>query len=194
MPRFKYNEYINYPEVRVVLPDGGAEIMSINEALQKAEEYDLDLVLISENAKPPVCKIIDRMKYKYELEKKLKEQKKHQRTSHLKEIRFRPQTGEHDYQTKLKHIIEFLQHKNKVRINIFFKGREIVHSNLGMELVEKIKKDLEYVGELENTPRLEGRSITLIFSPLSAEKLNKKKKEEEEKKEEGEKENGKSKD
>jgi len=97
--------------------------MSRDNALAKAEEYGLDLVLISENAKPPVCKIIDRMKYKYELEKKMREQKKHQKASHLKEIRFRPQTGDHDYQTKLKHVKEFLKEKNKVRINIFFKPR-----------------------------------------------------------------------
>jgi len=172
------------------LPDGGAEVMSRDDALAKAEEYGLDLVLISENAKPPVCKIIDRMKYKYELEKKMREQKKHQKASHLKEIRFRPQTGDHDYQTKLKHVKEFLKDKNKVRINIFFKGREVVHSDLGMDMVERLKADLEEFGELENVPKLEGRSITLIFSPLSAEKLRQIKN----KKAEGEKQNGKSED
>ncbi len=161
--------------------------MSRDAALEKAREFGLDLILISETAKPPVCKIIDRMKYKYEVEKKMREQKKHQKASQLKEIRFRPQTGDHDYQTKIKHVKEFLKDKNKVRINIFFKGREVVHSELGMDLVKRIQTDLEEFGELENIPRLEGRSITLVFSPLSAEKLRQIKN----KKAEGEK-NGKS--
>ena len=161
---------IKYPEVRVVLPGGGSQIMKTLDALAKAREYGLDLIEVSSNSKPPVCKIMDSGKYKYELEKKIKEKMKHQKSSHIKEIRLRPKTGEHDYQTKLKHIIEFLSKKNKVRISIYFKGREVTHSELGMEMVERLKKDLEKYAELDNVPKLEGRFINLIFRPLSENK------------------------
>lgn len=161
---------IRVPEIRVVFPDGGSQIMSRDEALKKAEDYGLDLVEVAPQAKPPVCKIIDYGKFKYELEKKMKEAKKHQKTIVVKEVRMRPHIGDHDYQVKLNHIKEFLEHKNKVKITIFFKGREITHSELGMQIVEKLKEDLKDIATLENQPWLEGRIITLIFSPSSNKK------------------------
>lgn len=161
---------IRVPEVRVVFPDGDSQIMSREDALKKAEDYGLDLVEVAPQAQPPVCKIIDYGKFKYELEKKMKEAKKHQKTIVKKEVRMRPHIGDHDYQVKLNHIKEFLQHKNKVKITIFFKGREITHSELGMQIAEKLKEDLKEIAILENQPRLEGRIITLIFSPASNKK------------------------
>lgn len=164
--RFKINEMIRAPKLRVVFPDGGAKVMSSSEALEQAREYNLDLIEVVSNSDPPVCKIFDVGKYKYELEKKMKESKKHQKTMNIKEMRIRPSIGEHDYQVKLRHIIEFLQHQDKVKINIYFKGREITHSDLGMEMANKLQEDLKEYGEISNTPKLEGRNITVIFSPV----------------------------
>lgn len=159
---------IRAPKVRVVLPgDEGATVMETVQAIQKAREYGLDLIEVSPNAKPPVCKILDMGKYKYEQEKKLKESKKHQKNIVVKEIRLRPKTQEHDYQTKLSHIKKFLDHKDKVKVNIYFKGREITHQDLGMVMVEKLKEDLIEIGQVENIPKLEGRNITVVFSPIS---------------------------
>ncbi len=158
---------IRVPQVRVVFPDGGSQIMGRDEALRKANEYGLDLVEVAPQAKPPVCKIIDHGKFKYELEKKMKEAKKHQKTIVVKEVRLRPHIGEHDYLIKLNHIKEFLQAHNKVKVTIFFRGREITHSELGMQVAERLKEDLKDMATVENQPKLEGKMITLVFSPLS---------------------------
>jgi len=156
---------IRAPQVRVIFPDGSNKIMQLRDALQESKNLGLDLVEISPNANPPVCKIIQFGKFKYELEKKLKESKKHQSTTVVKEIRMTPRIGEHDYQVKLKHIREFLQDKDKVKVIIIFKGREIVHSEIGLNLAEKLKNDLSDIATLENEPKLDGRIITLSFAP-----------------------------
>lgn len=157
---------IRAPKLRVVFPDGGAEVMSSEQALIKAREYNLDLIEVVPDSDPPVCKILDVGKYKYELEKKMKESKKHQKVINIKEIRIRPSIGDHDYQVKLKHMIEFLEAQDKVKVNIFFKGREITHSDLGMDMVHKVSEDLKEYAELSNIPKLDGRSINLMFSPI----------------------------
>lgn len=159
---------IRAPRIRVVLPEGGAEIMNVPDAIAKAREYGLDLIEISPEADPPVCKILDVGKYKYELEKKLKEAKKHQKVITVKEIRMRPKTGEHDYQVKLRHMIEFLKENDKVKVVVFFKGREISHPELGMEMVQKVREDLKEYAILENEPRIEAKFIMLFFSPITA--------------------------
>jgi len=166
-PRLRVNNWIRAPKVRVVFPDGDAEVMKTEDAIAKAKEFGLDLIEISPNTDPPVCKILDMGKYKYEQEKKLKESKKHQKNIVVKEMRFRPKTQEHDYQTKLGHIKKFLANKDKVKVNIFFKGREITHQDLGMAMVEKLKEDLAELGQPEYMPKLEGRNITVVFAPVS---------------------------
>ena len=143
------------------------EEIDVTDAVEKAKEYNLDLIEVSPNAKPPVCKILDFGKYKYELEKKNKESKKHQTHITLKEMRMSPKIQEHDYQTKLNHIKKFLGNKNKVKVSIFFKGREITHQDLGMVLVEKIKEDLKDLAQPQDDPKLIGRSITIMFDPIS---------------------------
>ncbi|MDD5066464.1 MAG: translation initiation factor IF-3 [bacterium] len=162
------NEMIRAPRVRVVFPEGGAEVMNVHDAVQKAREYGLDLIEISPDADPPVCKILDVGKYKYELEKKMKEAKKHQKVIEVKEIRLRPKTGDHDYQTKLKHMIEFLQRNDKLKVSIFFKGREIAHAELGMDMVNRIREDLTDYAIMENEPRIESKYINLFFSPIGS--------------------------
>lgn len=139
--------------------------MTKEEALKKAEDLGLDLVEVASGTKPPVAKIIDHGKFKYELEKKMKEAKKHQKNIVVKEVRMRPSIGEHDYQIKMNHVKEFFEHQNKVKFIIFFRGREITHAELGMQMAERIKEDLKNLAILENMPRLEGRIIALVFSP-----------------------------
>ena len=167
IPRFRVNEMIRAPKVRVVFPEGGAQVMDVPTAIIKAREYNLDLIEISPDANPPVCKIFDKGKYKYELEKKMKEAKKHQKVMNIKEIRLRPQTGEHDYQIKLRHMIEFFKDNAKVKVTIFFKGREVDQAELGMNLVNKLTEDLKDYAILENQPRLESKFINLFFAPMS---------------------------
>ncbi len=166
-PRLQVNHMIRAPKIRVIFPDGDAKIMQTNDAIEKAKEYGLDLIEISPNAKPPVCKILDIGKYKYEQEKKMKESKKHQKNITVKEMRFRPKTQEHDYQIKLNHIKKFLSNKDKVKVNIFFKGREITHQELGKAMVDKLQEDLKDIGQVENIPKLEGRNIIVVFAPIS---------------------------
>ena len=166
-PRLQVNNMIRAPKVRAIFPDGDAKIMQTNDAIEKAKEYGLDLIEISPNAKPPVCKILDIGKYKYEQEKKMKESKKHQKNITVKEMRLRPKTQEHDYQIKLNHIKKFLSNKDKVKVNIFFKGREITHQELGRAMVDKLQEDLQDVGQVENIPKLEGRNIIVVFAPSS---------------------------
>jgi len=167
-PKLKINYAIKSKKVRVVFPDGQTDVLDLSTAIEKAKEHNLDLIEVSPNAKPPVCKILDVGKYKYELEKKSKESRKHQANLSVKEMRMTPKIQEHDYQTKMNHIKRFLEQRHKVKVNIFFKGREITHQELGMILIEKVKEDLKELGQLQNEPKLVGRSISLLFDPLSS--------------------------
>jgi len=161
------NNKINSLEVQVISSKGqNLGILSTKEALYLAEQEGLDLIEISPNAKPPVCKIIDMGKYKYDLQKKANKAKKKQKISELKEIKFRPGTEIHDYNFKIKNAQKFLSKKDKVKFTVRFKGREMQHHHLGMELLKRVEDDLKEVGKLELSPKFEGRQMTMVIQPL----------------------------
>ncbi len=139
--------------------------MPVPEALAAAQEFGLDLVEVSPNAKPPVCKIMDYGRYKYEQTKKQQEAKKKQATFQLKEIKVRPKTGEHDLQTKLGHIRKFLERKDKVKVTVMFRGREIALADRGRALLAQIAAEVEGLASVEQEPKFEGRTIIMILAP-----------------------------
>lgn len=162
----RINERIRVPEVRLIGPDGNQlGVMSISKAQELANQHELDLVEVAPQASPPVCRIIDFSKFKYDQEKKEREAKKHQRQVHLKEIRVKPNINEHDYQTKLKHALEFLKDKNKVKVSMFFRGRQMEHIDLGKKILEKFIVDTQHDGQVEREPLMEGRIMALVISP-----------------------------
>ncbi|MFH1991153.1 MAG: translation initiation factor IF-3 [Pseudomonadota bacterium] len=164
--RTNINTNIRAKEVRVIDPDGNQiGIIPTYKALATARDFGLDLVEISPNANPPVCKIMDYGRYKYELTKKKQDAKKKQSTFQLKEIKVRPKTGDHDLRTKINHIKKFLEKKDKVKVTVMFRGREITLSNLGRELLEKIIQETEEVASLEQHPKFEGRTMIMVLSP-----------------------------
>lgn len=134
-------------------------------ALKKAEEAGLDLVEIAPQANPPVCRIMDFSKYKYEQIKREKEAKKHQKQSQLKEIRLRPTIDNHDYEVKLKHIKEFLVKRHKVRIRMMYRGREMSHKDIGKRLIDRLKQDTEKEGKVDKEPQLLGRTVVMVLGP-----------------------------
>ena len=140
-------------------------VVSINEALQLAYDANMDLVEISPNADPPVCKVMDYGKYSFELNKKLQAAKKKQKQIQIKEIKFRPGTEEGDYQVKLRNLIKFLNEGDKTKITVRFKGRELSHRELGMDLLKRIETDLEEVALVEQFPKLEGRQMVMVMGP-----------------------------
>ena len=131
-----------------------------------AEEAGLDLVEISPNAEPPVVKIMDFGKYKYETQKKEAEARKHQKIIEIKEIKFRPNTDKHDYEVKMRSVFKFLEEGDKVKITLRFRGREMAHQNLGRELLERVAEDTKDVGKIENFPKMEGRQMIMLIGPL----------------------------
>jgi translation initiation factor IF-3 len=147
-------------------PDGNQlGVIPIDQALAAAADFGLDLVEVSPNANPPVCKVMDYGRYKYEQTKKQQEAKKKQATFQVKEIKLRPKTEEHDLQTKIGHIKKFLDKKDKVKVTVMFRGREIALSNRGRELLQQIVERLEDVAIVEQTPKFEGRTMIMILSP-----------------------------
>ena len=153
-------------EVRVIGPKGEQlGIMPTAKGLQLAEQHDLDLVEVAATAKPPVCRIMDFSKYKYDQERKERQMKKKQHQSKLKEIRVKPKIGEHDYQVKLRHTIEFLKKKDKVKVSLFFRGREMAHKEFGRKVLDKFIADTASVGQLEEGPTQEGRIMTMTIIP-----------------------------
>jgi translation initiation factor IF-3 len=161
------NNRINSHEVQVISSKGqNLGILSTKEALHLAEQEGLDLIEIAPKANPPVCKIIDMGKYKYELQKKANKAKKKQKISELKEIKLRPGTEIHDYNFKIKNAQKFLSKKDKVKFTVRFKGREMQHHYLGMELLKRVEDDLKKVGKLELSPKFEGRQMTMVIQPL----------------------------
>lgn len=133
--------------------------------MKKAEEFSLDLVEVAPQANPPVCRILDFAKYKYEQDKKEREAKKHQRHSQLKEIRITPRIDDHDYEVKLKHIQEFLKKRHKVKIRLFFKGREFYHQDLGRRVLKRLVDDLGPVGKIDKEAQAFGRAIVVVLGP-----------------------------
>lgn len=160
------NEKINVSEVRLIDVDGNqAGIVSTQEALRAAEESGCDLVEISPTAKPPVCRIMDYGKYLFEVSKKQAEAKKKQKQVQVKEIKFRPTTEEGDYQVKLRNLMKFLNHGDKVKISLRFRGREVAHQDLGMKILERVQKDTTEVAIVEQHPKREGRQLLMVLSP-----------------------------
>ena len=137
--------------------------MTTQEALKLAEEAGLDLVEVAPTAVPPVCRIIDYSKYKYEQEKREKEARKKQRVIHIKEVRMGPKIGEHDYQFKLRNLEDFLKRGDKVKVTMMFRGREMAHVNIGRKIFDRLASDISAVGEIEEQPRLEGRVIGMVI-------------------------------
>ena len=164
----RINEQIRAKEVRIVGDDIESAVYPIAQALKLAEEHDADLVEISPNAVPPVCRIIDYSKFLYQLKKRTKEQKAKQVKVNVKEIRFGPQTDEHDYNFKLKHAIGFLQDGDKVKAYVFFKGRSILFKEQGEVLLLRFANDLEEYAKVEQMPLLEGKRMTISLSPKKA--------------------------
>jgi len=162
------NEFIKAPQVRLVGENVEQGVYPLSEALAIAEEQELDLVEISPNANPPVCKVIDYNKFIYEQKKKLKEIKANAKQTVIKEIRFGPNTNEHDFQFKLKHAISFLENGEKVRAYVHFKGRAIVYKEQGEILLLKFAQALEEVGKVEQLPKLEGKRMFLTVAPKSS--------------------------
>jgi translation initiation factor IF-3 len=143
-------------------------VVSVPEALEKAEEHGLDLVEVSPNADPPVCKILDYGKYKYEQQKKAAEARKKQKTIDVKEVKIRPSIEEHDYEVKLRNARRFLEDGDKVKVTMRFRGREIAHQDIGMELLNKFQEDLLELGKVELSPKFEGRQIIMVMAPEKA--------------------------
>ena len=163
----KANEKIRAPQVQVISSDGkNLGTLSTQEAINIAKQEGLDLIEISPNANPPVCKIIDIGKYKYDLQKKAHKAKKKQKVMNLKEIKLRPVTEIHDYNFKIKNAQKFLQKGDKVKFTVKFKGREMQHTHLGNQLMDRIINDTNSVGKIEMQPKLEGKQIIMIIHPL----------------------------
>ena len=163
----KSNNRISSPEVQVIGSEGeNLGILNTNEAISIAKEKGLDLIEISPNAKPPVCKIIDMGKFKYDAQKKANVAKKKQKIVLLKEIKMRPVTETHDYDFKVKNAKKFIGKGDKVKFTIRFKGRELQHSHLGRELMDKIKVDMQDIGKVELHPKFDGKQMIMVIQPL----------------------------
>lgn len=161
------NDDIRAHELRVIDSEGEQlGVMSKNDALQKAEQAELDLVLISPGAKPPVARIMDYGKYRYEQQRKEREQRKHQKTVNIKEIRLSPTIDENDFQTKLRNGRKFIEKGDKVKVSIRFRGRAITHKEIGREVLERFAKETADIASIEQKPKMDGRSMFLQLSPL----------------------------
>ncbi|SDA33710.1 translation initiation factor IF-3 [Sphingomonas sp. NFR15] len=163
-PRF--NEFIQSPKVRVIDQDGeNLGVMYTREAFEQAQAVGLDLVEVSPNADPPVAKFLDVGKFKYEAQKKANLARKSQKTQEIKEIKMRPNIDDHDYDTKMKKIIEFIGEGDKVKVTLRFRGRELSHGQLGMQLLQRVQADAAETAKVEAYPRMEGRQMLMVLSP-----------------------------
>ena len=161
------NNRITSPEIQVISSSGeNLGIINTNQAISMAKEEGLDLIEIAPNAKPPVCKIMDMGKYKYDAQKKANKAKKKQKKIELKEIKLRPVTEVHDYTFKIKNAQKFLSKGDKVKFTIRFKGRELQHTHLGNELMDKIKADMQAVGKIELDTKFDGKQMIMVIQPL----------------------------
>ncbi|MDV7142661.1 translation initiation factor IF-3 [Tropicimonas sp. TH_r6] len=148
-------------------PEGqNVGVVSPARAMELAEQVGLDLVEISPNANPPVCKIMDFGKFKYETQKRESEARKKQKTIEVKEVKFRPNTDTHDYDVKMRNVFRFLENGDKVKVTLRFRGREMAHQNLGRELLERVAEDTKDVGKVENMPKMEGRQMVMMIGPI----------------------------
>ncbi len=162
----RINEKIRVPEVRLIGSEGEQlGVMSVQRAQDLATQQELDLVEVAPSATPPVCRITDYSKFKYDLEKKEREAKKHQKQTKIKEIRLKPNIDDHDYRVKLKQTITFLHKKDKVKINLFFRGRQMEHMDLGRKILDRFIADTQNEGLIEKEPNLEGKIMSLVIGP-----------------------------
>src|ERR1044071_262788 len=162
----RINERIRVPEVRLIGEDGEQiGVLKTPDALSYAQERDLDLVEVAPEARPPVCRVLDYSKYKYEQGKKLKQARKHQQQITIREIKFRPKIAENDYNTKKGHVERFLKHHDKVKVTIMFRGREQAHPERGRALLQKLFEDLGGIAVVESAPLQEGRNMSMLLAP-----------------------------
>ncbi|WP_409202293.1 translation initiation factor IF-3 [Suttonella sp. R2A3] len=161
------NEDITDKEIRLIDADGEQRgVVSIDEALEAAYEQNMDLVEVAANAKPPVCRIMDYGKFRFEQQKKQQEARKNQKRIQVKEVKFRPGTDEGDYQVKLRNLTRFLNDGDKAKVTVRFRGREMAHQNLGRDLLNRIEADLAEVGTVEQKAGMEGRQMTMVMAPV----------------------------
>lgn len=162
----RVNEMIDVPEVRLIDHNGeNVGVVSYENALERAEQVDLDLVELSPNANPPVCKILDFGKYKYEAQKKANVARKKQKTIEVKEIKMRPGIEMHDYDVKMRSIHRFITEGDKVKVTLRFRGREMVHQDRGMNVLQRVREDLGEIAKVEQFPKMEGRLLTMVVAP-----------------------------
>ena len=160
--RHRLNREIRVPEVRVTMPDGTSVIMNTYDALHKAEELGVDLVEVAPKARPPVCKLIDYGKFKYQEQKRAQEAKAKQKVTQVKEVKFRP---ENDFQTKIRAVRRFLEGGDKAKITLRYRGREMAHQEFGVELMDRVKTELGDIAQVEQNPKLEGRQMIMVLGP-----------------------------
>ncbi|WCR05231.1 translation initiation factor IF-3 [Paracoccus saliphilus] len=162
----RVNERIRVAEIRLIGADGeNVGVVSPSVGLQMAQEAGLDLVEISPNATPPVCKVMDLGKFKYEQQKREAEARKKQKVIEVKEVKFRPGTDTHDYDVKMRNVMRFLESGDKVKITLRFRGREMAHQNLGLELLNRVRDDVDEIGKIDSMPKMEGRQMVMMISP-----------------------------
>ncbi|MDQ3850061.1 MAG: translation initiation factor IF-3 [Actinomycetota bacterium] len=165
----RINDRIRVPEVRLIDERGEqVGVMRTDAALRYAQERDLDLVEVAPEARPPVCRVLDYSKYKYEQAQKQKQARKHQQQITIREIKFRPKIAEHDYATKKGHIERFLRHKDKVKVTIMFRGREVTHPERGVAILDRLAEELSDLGVVEQRPLQDGRNMTMMLGPSKA--------------------------
>ena len=165
----RVNGRIRAPEIRLIGPNGeNVGVVAPDRAMALAEQVGLDLVEISPNATPPVCKIMDFGKFKYDTQKREAEAKKKQKTIEVKEVKFRPNTDTHDYDVKMRNVTRFLESGDKVKVTMRFRGREMAHQNLGRELLERVATDVDGLGKVENMPKVEGRQMVMMIGPVKS--------------------------
>ncbi|NSX55609.1 translation initiation factor IF-3 [Parasulfitobacter algicola] len=163
----RVNDRIRSNEIRLIGAEGeNVGVVTPERAMEMADEVGLDLVEISPNATPPVCKIMDFGKFKYETQKKEAEARKKQKIIEVKEVKFRPNTDTHDYEVKMRNVFKFLENGDKVKITLRFRGREMAHQNLGRELLERVAEDTKEHGKIENMPKMEGRQMVMMIGPM----------------------------
>jgi len=162
----RVNRGIRASQIRLIGAEGEQlGIVELSRGIELAEERELDLVEVAGNVKPPVCRVMDFAKFKYDQEKKEREAKHHQKRVLIKEIRVKPNIEDHDYQVKLRHALEFLEKGNKVKVNLFFRGREMAHKEIGKRVLDKFISDMSKEGQMEKSPSFEGRVMSMVFAP-----------------------------
>lgn len=164
----RVNGRIRAPEIRLIGAEGeNVGLVTPERGMELAEQAGLDLVEISPNATPPVCKIMDFGKFKYEQQKRESEARKKQKIIEVKEVKFRPNTDVHDYDVKMRNVVKFLENGDKVKVTLRFRGREMAHQNLGRELLERVAEDVKEIGKVENMPKMEGRQMVMMIGPVT---------------------------